>query len=96
MVARQLRVDSDKEEGRKKQIYLIFSLEVEDLQLEAENLQLEAEDLQLEVEELQLEAKDLGEVCPRTEARLETLSRWRKQISTCQVKRYPAENQSEA
>ena len=37
LVARQLRADSDEEEGRNKQIYLVFSLEVEDLQLEAED-----------------------------------------------------------
>ena len=59
MAARQLGADSDKEEGRNKQIYLIFSLEAEDLQLEAEDLQLEAEDLQLEAEELQQEAEDI-------------------------------------
>ena len=56
MVARQLGADSDGEEGRNAQIYLIFSLKAEDLQLEAEDLQLEAEDLQLEAENLQLEA----------------------------------------
>ena len=33
---------------------------------------------------------------PGEEARLETLSCWRKQVSTCQLKHYPAENQSEA
>ena len=53
MVARQLRADSDGEEGRNEQIYLIFSLEAEDLQLEVEDLQLEEEDLQLVAEELQ-------------------------------------------
>ena len=45
LAARQLGADSNKEEGRNEQIYLIFSLEAEDLQLEAEDLQLEAEDL---------------------------------------------------
>ena len=59
MAARQLRADSDGEEGRNKQIYSIFSLEAEDLQLGAGDLQLEAEDLQLEVEELWQEAKEV-------------------------------------
>ena len=62
MVARQLGADSDKKEGRNEQIYLIFSLEAEELQLEAE---------------------DVKEVCPWAEARPETLSRQRKQVSTC-------------
>ena len=48
MAARQLGADSDEEEGRNEQIYLIFSLEAEDLQMEAEDLKLEAEALQLE------------------------------------------------
>ena len=52
LVARQLGADSDREEGRNAQIYLIFSLETEDLQLEAEDLQLEVEDLQLEAEDV--------------------------------------------
>ena len=52
MVTRQLGADSDEEEGRNEQIYLIFSLEVEDLQLEAEDLQLDVENLQLEVEDV--------------------------------------------
>ena len=38
LAARQLGVESDVEEGRNEQIYLIFSLEVEDLKLEAEDL----------------------------------------------------------
>ena len=67
-------------EGRNKQIYLLFSLE--------------AEDLQLEVEDLQLEAEDVKEVYHVAEARLETLSHQRKQISSCRLKHYPAENQS--
>ena len=45
LVARQLGADSDREEGRNAQIYLIFSLEAEDLQLEVEDLQLEVEDV---------------------------------------------------
>ena len=59
LVARQLGADSDGEEGRNAQIYLIFSLEAEDLQLEAEDLQLAAENLQLEAEDLQLEVEDV-------------------------------------
>ena len=43
LAAGQLGADSDEMEGRNKQIYLLFSLEVEDLQLEVEYLQLEAE-----------------------------------------------------
>ena len=54
---------------------------------------LEAEDLQLEAEDLQLEVED---VCLRARLKLETLSHQRKQVSTFQLKRYPAENQSEA
>ena len=52
LAARQLGADSDKEEGRNKQIYLIFSLEAEDLQLEAEYLQLEVEELQQGAEDV--------------------------------------------
>ena len=52
LVARHLGADSNKREVRKKEIYLSFSLEAEDLQLEAEDLLLEAEDLQLEVEDV--------------------------------------------
>ena len=39
LAARQLRADSDEEDGRNEQIYLIFSLEAEDLHLELEDLQ---------------------------------------------------------
>ena len=49
--ARWLRTDFLKMEGRNEQIYLLFSLEAEDLQLEAKDLQLEAEDLHLEAED---------------------------------------------
>ena len=38
LVARQLGGDFDREEGRNAQIYLIFSLELDDLQLEAEDV----------------------------------------------------------
>ena len=44
-------MDSDKKEGRNKQIYSLFSLEGENLQLEAEGLQLNAENFQLEAED---------------------------------------------
>ena len=63
LAARQLGADSDDEEGKNEQIYLIFLLEAKDLQLEAEELQQEAE-----------------EVCPGAAAKLETLSRQRKQV----------------
>ena len=76
MAARQLGADSDKMEGRNVQIYLLFSLEAEDLKLEAQ-------DFKLEVENFELEAEDVYEVYHVAEARLETLSCWRKQVSTC-------------
>ena len=45
LAARHLEADSDKMEGRNEQIYLLFSLEAEDLQLEVEDFQLEADDV---------------------------------------------------
>ena len=42
LAARRLGADFDKMEGRNKQIYSLYSLEAEDLQLEAEDLSLEA------------------------------------------------------
>ena len=46
------RADFDGMEGRNEQIYSLFSLEAEELQLETDDLQLEAEDLQLEAEDV--------------------------------------------
>ena len=43
LAARQVGVNADKAEGRNEQIYLIFSLEADDLQLEADDLQLDLE-----------------------------------------------------